>query len=376
MNNAIINNKIYKLEMIWRCSKEDKSKDMNGKIYPYPEEEKTWSGQSQFLTRLNEIQTYLENQSNNIILEDKKCKNCLLCDTESIITKRYNIGNYIWDNGMYHYVEKHNIKPSENFIEKIFNYEIEESINSIKLLGRIQFKDEIKYLKLDKNQIMILDALMKHGGYNKKYYDIDKKNIARYSEHAGFFQINNKTIRNIIVSGNTIRVDKGDDEIFLPMSTTDAYDYEYIFHTHPPTPKPGGRVTDGILYEFPSIGDILHFIDHFNDGKTIGSLVMTPEGLYNIRNIEQIKKQIKIDENIFYNDVRKIFKTVQQAAIEKYGEKFSTYTFYSQIAQDTSYISEVNDVLNKYNIIIDFYSRVKDFRGSWIIDTIYIPLYK
>ena len=44
----------------------------------------------------------------------------------------------------------------------------------------------------------------------------------------------------------------------------DASFYQYLFHTHPPTPKPGGRAGEGIVYEFPSIGDILHFIDHFN----------------------------------------------------------------------------------------------------------------
>ena len=61
--------------------------------------------------------------------------------------------------------------------------------------------------------------------------------------------------------GNTNRVDKGDSEIYMPNNVDDMYNYEYMFHTHPPTPKPGGRADVGIMYELPSIGDLLHFID-------------------------------------------------------------------------------------------------------------------
>ena len=217
---------------------------------------------------------------------------------------------------------------------------------------------------------------MKHGGYNKKYYDMIKRNVTRYSEHAGFFDIRNKIVHNVIVSGNTLRIDRGDEEIFLPKNTPDAYNYEYIFHTHPPTPKPGGRAIDGVLYEFPSIGDMLHFIDHFNDGNTIGSLVMTSEGLYNIRKYEHNKKSINIDEDKFYEEIKKISSQTQEKAISKYGTSFTTYTFYSQIAQDITFIGMINEKLKKYHIAIDFYPRIKDFRGSWIVDTIYIPIYK
>ena len=69
----------------------------------------------------------------------------------------------------------------------------------------------------------------------------------------------------------------------MPNNVEDMFNYEYIFHTHPPTPRPGGRVNVGIVYELPSIGDVLHFIDHFNDGKISGSIVITSEGIYNIR---------------------------------------------------------------------------------------------
>ena len=221
---------------------------------------------------------------------------------------------------------------------------------------------------------MIIDALMKHGGYNKKYYDMKNSNIARYSEHAGFLDVRNRIIYNIVVSGNTLRVDRGDEEIFLPMNTPDAFKYEYIFHTHPPTPKPGGRSEFGILYEFPSLGDIFHFIDHTNDGNVIGSLVMTSEGLYNIRKNIMSDNKINIDEELFYVTMKKTFRELQRESIKKYGTNFSTYKFYSTIAQNRTYIDDANKILNKFGLHIDFFPRKKDFKGSWIVDTVYIPI--
>lgn len=378
MNELLINGIIYKVESMWR-DKNEKTKDMNGNIFPFPKEGVKWTGKEQFLDRLQKIQNYIENIDNNdkmIVHIKGSIRQCKICDEKKLSTKSYILDNYTWSNSLTHYVDIHNIQPSREFIDKIFEYEIKPSSISSKSRNRLKFDIDKFYLKLDKNQIMILDALMRHGGYNKKYYDVDKKSIVRYSEHAGFIDIREKYIQNIIVSGNTLRVDRGDEEIFLPMNTPDAFDYEYIFHTHPPTPKPGGRAKYGILYEFPSMGDIFHFIDHYNDGKTVGSLVMTSEGLYNIRKNEDNSNKIKIDEDAMYDEMRKLFRHTNEKSIKKYGENFTTYTFYSVIANDLTYINDINTGLSKYHIFIDYYPRIKDFRGSWIIDTIYIPIYK
>jgi hypothetical protein len=379
LNEIIIDGNIYKLESIWRKNKFDKSKDIKGNKYPYPKDKiLQWTGKKQFIDRIFEIQDFLYLNKKTLSIHPDKCLDCLLCNEKCVVTTRYIVGQYIWDDGLTHYMDKHNIKPSEEFMDKIFDYHMEiteDDDKPIKLLGRTVVKNNVSYLKLDKNQIMIIDALMKHGGYNKKYYDTEKKNITRYSEHAGFFDIRGKNLYNIIISGNTLRVDRGDEEIFLPSNIPDAYYYEYIFHTHPPTPKPGGRANDGILYEFPSLGDIFHFIDHYNDGHTIGSLVMTPEGLYNIRKLNNDNSNIEINEDNFYAEMRKTFKNVQQKAISKYGVKFTTYTFYSKISQDMTYINIINEILEKYELHIDYYPRVKDFRGSWIVDTIYVQIF-
>lgn len=381
MNQLLINNKPYKLICIWRDSKSDKTVDDKGNIYPYPKKELQWSGQVQFLEQLKLVQKYVTKNNKSSELSKDKIKDCIICGKEEVATIRYNLGKFIWDDGLYHYIKHHNTKPPDEFIDKIWNTEIimikqenNNSQNIIELDGKIKFKDNKKVLKLGRNQLMILDALMKHGGYSKKYYDNKNTDVIRYSEHAGFIEIKGKYVENIIVSGNTLRVDRGDEEIFLPTNSTETYNYKYIFHTHPPTPKPGGRASDGILYEFPSIGDILHFIDHHNDGDTIGSLVMTPEGLYNIRKFINDKKKIEINEDEMYNEIRKIQRKAQDLALEKFGDKFTTYIFYSKISQDKNFIDLINEKLNKYQLTIDFFPRTKDFRGSWVVDTVYVPI--
>ena len=54
------------------------------------------------------------------------------------------------------------------------------------------------------------------------------------------------------------KLNREDEDILLPIDLPDIKDYEYIFHTHSPTPFPGSRAVDGVLYEFPSISDIYH----------------------------------------------------------------------------------------------------------------------
>jgi hypothetical protein len=371
-NEIMINNKLYKTIAIWRNNKIDiSSKDYNNKLLVFPKKGKFWSGSEQFITKLQEVESIL-NKLGTIKI---KCTDCHLCEEKCVTTKRYMLDNYVWDNCLRHYIKTHNYQPHNDFIEKIFYYDISQNV-SLKLQGRIQNNNNITYLRLEKNQLIILDALMKHGGYNKKYYDKNNTSVVRNSEHAGYLEINNKMINNIVVSGNTMRVDRGDEEIFLPNENLETLEYEYVFHTHPPTPKPGGRAIYGSLFEFPSIGDMFHFIDHHNDGKAIGSLIMTPEGLYNIRKNIHNKKKINIDENDFFRTYQNKVRYYQDKAINKYGTNFDVYKFYSKIAQDTQYIEGINKAIERFNMHIDFFPRSKDFKQSWIVDTVYIPLYK
>jgi len=378
MNIIKINNVSYKYEFFWRNDKRDSVYDFNNKLLPYPiHSDSEWNDKETFLLQLLEIQHSLYNNDKFEPYNKHDYKNCLLCDKKNISTGFYSINNIRWETGMKHYIKKHNIKPSNEFIDYIYRIKNSKNMKS-HVIARINginiVKSNKKYLKIDRNQILIMDALMKHGG-EKIYKDKKNKNIYRYSEHTGLLDFNNLGLEKIIISGNTTRVDANDDDIYLPRNMIEALDYEYIFHTHPPTPHPGSRANVGILYEFPSISDIFHFMDHYNEGRTQGSIVVAPEGLYIIRKKDVDDKKINIDENKFYHDTVNMMWKTQKESIDKYGIDITSDVFFSKISQDRTYIDMINKVINKYKIHIDYYSRIKDNQNRWIIDTIYLPVY-
>lgn len=359
----------YKLEKFWRNDKY--KRDDNNVLYPEPKEGTHWAGQEQFVDRLEIIQQYVIQR--NMFKQYEHKKDCRLCDKKNITTGRFQLNRVVWEDGLKHYINVHNVKPTDDFIDFIYKFTLKDNKEIMRIKGNKYTKNDVTYIKLHRNQFMILDALLRHGGYSKRYIE-DNKGIYRYSEHAGLLDFNRFGIEKIIVSGNTTRVDRGDDEIYLPRNIPDAFSYEYIFHTHPPTPKPGGRAKDGILYEFPSIGDIFHFIDHYNEGSTTGSLVLTSEGLYNIRSNRVDNKEIKVNEDRMFEEYMSIWRIVQNESIKKYGINFNTYEFYSTISQNLTPINKLNKILNKYDIHIDFYPRVRDSKNNWIIDSIYLPV--
>ncbi len=377
MNVIKINKKLYKYESFWRNSKKKIIYDYNNDPLPWPKERDVWQNQQSFIKKLVDVQNHLMRKKNFISYEKEDYKNCLICHKKKITTGLYGMNNIRWEDGLLHYVKKHNIKPSDEFLDLIFMHEIRPKIERTKI-GKMKVKivtdRNKKYLKLERNQINIMDALMIHGSY-RQYVDKEKKTHFRYSEHAGLLDFDDNGLEKIIISGQTNRVDENDNIIFLPSRIPDAYDYEYIFHTHPATPTPGGRAVDGILYEFPSLSDVFHFIDHYNNGETQGSIIIAAEGMYIIRKKVFDNKKIKIDEDKFFREFRNALFKIEDDAIKKYGIKFKSSFFYSTIAQDKKYINRLNKVLNKYKLHIDFYSRIKDSKGKWIIDTVYLPIY-
>lgn len=394
MNVFKIDRKTYKYESFWRSSYNDTTLDSVGNRLPWPGPwpdhrsgprsesgsehivDNEWQQKKLFLCKLYSVQ---QNLNKNIIKYNKdQYKSCLICHKKNISTGLYSVNGIRWENGLYHYIDEHNIKPSEQFIDSVFKYEnkpkLPKSRKLYRLHGETIVKNNKKYLKLERNQIMIMDALMEHGG-KKQYIDERKKTIYRYSEHAGLLDFDNNGLEKIIIYGNTFRVESNDEDIYLPESMADAFDYEYIFHTHPPTPKPGGRAHLGVVYEFPSVSDIFHFLDHYNEGETQGSIVIAPEGMYIIRKLVRDDKKININEDKFFRIISKHYAKVQHEAHLKHGHKFSTERFYSVIAQDKSFINKLNIVLNKFSIHIDYYSRIKDSEGRWIIESVYLPVY-
>lgn len=390
MNKIIVENKHLRGESMWRSSRGKREYDTtNKKLFPWPVEKETeWAGQQQFLNKLLEVEYYLE--FNDLYVRESafvRNRDCVLCEQANVTKGIYNLNGVVWEDSLSkHYIQKHNIMPSAEFIDFIYRVNLNPFNSKIKREtvvhdSKFYTISDKSYVKLGKNQLLILDALLRHGGYAKKYHsNRDKKNknhTHRNSEHSGYLDFDKKGLNKIIVSGRTNRIDADDKEIYLPSDMDDLFEYEYMYHTHPPTPKPGGRVHGGILYEFPSSSDLLHFIDHYNDGKTQGSIIVASEGLYCIRKsvFDKMKAKININENKLFKDYTDVSRGVQYDAIEKYGSDFDSYKFYSKIAQDKSHVEKLNDMLSAYGLYIDYYPRTKDSSGKWILSDIYLPIY-
>jgi len=387
MNTVKINRKLYKYEGYWRDSLDNMVYDYNNKPFLFPTEvinngldnkgTNIWRLKDIFIKKLKATEDYLRRKNKFNKYTTVTYKKCLIDKKDkSISTGYYDINSFRWEDGLLHYIEKHNYKPSDEFIDFIFRFQTNPKVISRShkfIRGKKVIKRSEVYLKLDRNQILIMDALMRHGSA-RIYVDKYNNQAFRYSEHFGLLDFDEQGLEKIIVSGHTSRVDEQDDEIFMPIDLVDMEEYEYYFHTHPATPLPGGRAEVGILYEFPSVSDLFHFIDNFNSGKTQGSIIVTPEGMYIIRHRDNNKKKININEDKLFNEYMKNLGKIQNDAIQIYGTNFNSETFYSKIAQDTSHIDKFNKVINKYELQVDFFPRSKDKKGHWIIDTVYLPV--
>ena len=153
----------------------------------------------------------------------------------------------------------------------------------------------------------------------------------------------------------------------------DAFDFEYMFHTHPSTPNPGSRITEGILYEFPSISDLFHFIEHHNQGKTQGSIIIAPEGIYIIKCIDS-KLRIDVqDEDTVIEFLEDKVNELQEDALEKFGYEISDSLFYKKIARDLSFIEKYNDLIIDLNIKVFYKPRVL-VNKKWVLDDLYLKV--
>lgn len=375
MNVILHNDNKYRVEGYWRNSEKSTKKDYNNKLFPYPvPHKKKWLMQEEFLVKLNDLETYLRRK--NKYIKHKKPKDCVLCSHKAVERGYFIMNKVMWPDSLFHYINKHNIKPSESFTDIVFRFQYPTNKVTMERIfdGQVYVIRKRRYLKLSRNQIGIMDALMEHGGTSKKYVDNVDTDKFRYSEHAGVLDFNKDILEKVIISGKTTLVDKYDDEIFLPNNLDAFFDYEYIFHTHPPTPNPGSRVKYGILYEFPSINDVLHFIDHYNDGTTQGSIVMAPEGMYVIRRKSSKNTRLKFNEETFISNAMDLIEEIQDEYINIYGTKISRKVFYEKVASDHDPINRVNKFMNKYDIHIDYFHRQKDKCGNWVIETVYLPI--
>jgi hypothetical protein len=384
MNILIKYKKIHKYESVWRNNIKINKCDLdhNNIPFPFPIKKKKSKINKKFISKLKKIENILISEKK--YKKYKKPKNCLITNKKNITKKLFNLLNNHWEDSLIYYIKNFKITPSKEFIKLInnFYYDKNNKFNFIKKIKTKSFKinsisfvrGEKKSIKITHNQLRIIDALMNEGGIVKKY-KYGKHFV--YSEHSGLLDFKNSSLQKIIVNTKKNRIDSLDKEIYMPNNMIEAYDFEYMFHTHPPTPKPGGRAKDGILYEFPSTSDIFHFIEHYNNGVTQGSIIVAPEGLYIIKpyGLKSPDEQIFIkDEYKTESIIDNVMNNIQDLAINKYGTNFKINYFYSNIAQDKTFIKKLNNILKKYNIIINYKSR-KKINNRWIIGDIILDLY-
>lgn len=367
------------------CQKEieNKIKDkLKGKIkeqykdkFYVPTEGTIWSSKRFFIEKLELLEQFLIEHEYMITI--KNSQDCILCKTKNISHYIFKYKGVLWSDEISHYINVHNVKPPSKFIKFVLNNDPTNSSkcsnSSININGKHKKLNKFSYVKIKSNQLLILDALMEHGGVMQRYKEKHETGY-KYSEHAGMLEFDGDRLDRVIISGSTERTKNVDPEIFFPTMGDAAYKYEYIFHTHPATPTPGGRAIYGILYEMPSTNDIYHFIEHSNHGKVQGSLVLTPEGLYNIRKYYFEKHRIETPSKNFISGFRSTYHQLQRDAINKFGVKFIPEYFYKTIAQDTAFVDGCNEFLHKYDLHFDYYPRQKTKTGNWILGTIYLPI--
>ena len=240
-----------------------------------------------------------------------------------------------------------------------------------KIKAKIYKKHEARYIKISKNQLRILESLYLDGSKEKKYFD--SKSKLRYSEHSGLLDFGKSRLQRIIINAKQNISDKVDDTILLPDNMPDAFDFEYMFYTHPSTPNPGSRITEGVIYEFPSISDLFHFIEHHNQGKTQGSIIIAPEGIYIIKCIDS-KLRIDVqDEDTVMDFLEDKVNELQEDALEKFGYDISESIFYKKIARDLSFIEKYNELIKDLNIKIFYKPRVS-VNKKWVLDDLYLKV--
>lgn len=289
----------------------------------------------------------------------------------------YHLGNIVWDDTIKHKIQTHQSYPSEYFIKVIINTcVIDNTIVNPPIKLRYDQTKYFSYIPLHYNKLLIIDALMHQGSWPR--YLVFKNGIGEkyiYSEHSGVITIKNKRVDSIIVSTETDRINMADDNIFLPNNTDMMKEHEYLFHTHPNAQRYGGRLKEGIIYEFPSSNDLLNFIKYYNEGKAQASIIVSPEGIYVVRPVAYTEKY-QIPKS-FYDDIRKFILKLEAKAIQKLSP-FLPYIsdpniFHNKIANDLSFIQIYNKFIEQFNLFIEYYPREKK-NGEWCLRQINLPL--
>ncbi len=232
----------------------------------------------------------------------------------------------------------------------------------MKIQSKYKYVGKSKVFFINRNDILILDALMNDGSQMKYSHPLNYK----YSEHGGLLDFDKKGLDRIIVTTKK-ESDKQDPDIFFPVVADDAEDYEFMYHTHPPTPFPGARTKTGVVFEIPSLPDIKTFIFTYMEGKTQGSIIVAPEGIYVIRSL---KKKLSPDNYKLEDMINEMMYHNYKLA-EKFNFTMTPELFYKKVVTNNKFPKKVKEIIEKYTnneLTIDFFKRKKDISGNWTIN--------
>ena len=289
--------------------------------------------------------------------ENKENQYCDKCNKQFV--KIYEYKNIILKELDIHNLLTHNV----------IDIDLYEKISELNLKNF-----DIYFINFRTNDMNIMDGLYEIGSnqiYIEKTKNIKNSKINRFSEHYGFIEILGNKI-NKIITLNKSRTIEEEKLLYLPVNDLETFNYQIIYHTHPRFKNYGKR--SSIIFEYPSISDIMHFIDHHNYGKLLCSLIITPEGLYNIRKYNFNNEKIKIDTTIFTNKIESILLECEEYFYRKYYyEVITKELFFNKIIYDTFYINRINEELKQFDIAIDFYGR-NNFNDNYIFTNIFIPI--
>lgn len=322
-----------------------------------------------FIDKLREI----ENHVKKFYLPNiKKTHPSSIKNSPSGSQEYYRLGNIFWPTDTIDVMNHQKSYPSQYFIDIILNTTIiSGNITNPPIQLTHNLIPHFKYINLDHNKLLILDALMKQG--SQPNYENNNKYI--YSEHSGAITLRNNIVDNVIVFASSNRTDYNDDNIFLPKNNPMMERYEFLFHTHPNTQILGGRINEGIIYEFPSANDILNFVKYHDSGILQASIVVSAEGTYVIRQI-YYQKNYNLDTK-FYYFLRKYILKLENKALKKFADIQAKISdpdiFYKFVSQNFKYIGLYNKYLEPYNIFIEYYPRIKK-NDTWMLAPINLQL--
>ncbi len=185
-------------------------------------------------------------------------------------------------------------------------------------------------------------------------------------------KLDHGSFSQIVIMNNTNRQDVADKDILLPHNSPDLLEFDYLFHTHPNTHTNGGRVSSGVLYEFPSASDIYNFMKYNEEGKAQASLIVSPEGEYIIRPRRYGVRPTAGREQ--YDKLRDAIILIEKLAIKSKRDVLDKIQsdpelFHGKVSADTRFIKLYNRCLKPLELFVEYYPREK-MGNEWVLRTV------